>query len=280
MICNRARERPTGERASKWWWIAGDRVQIDHTSVVVARVAHAICAVCAVPSGLVSIGYRRRRSFPSACPALTHGCSSMLLFILRHGQAHERPPSPHGSDRDRELTDLGRRQARFIGDLLGQLILVRELHTLASSATRAQQTAACVAEEFTSTPHRLAPPVDTLDELMVDRPVRLAVEKVEEALRAAAGELCQTSAASRTHPNARALLIVGHNPQLTELVFSLRQHASISRTNWPVLPNDPERFEGLRTGEMAAFDVTSVTSDDWRTWRWSTFGTIRLLDEN
>jgi phosphohistidine phosphatase SixA len=210
----------------------------------------------------------------------------MLLLILRHGQAHDRPPPAHanadgGSDHHRELTDLGRQQARFIGGLLAAHARARPARVLVSSATRARQTAEAVLHDAAAVKLTL----EFCDELLVDRPPDLALELIERTLSEMAG-----SAAPR---EAQSLLVVGHNPQLTEVVFTLARaatgrvssephHAGAARASMSdaaILPpptRSLERFDGLRTGEMAVFNVEPPI--DGSAMRCSAMGTYRLAE--
>lgn len=205
----------------------------------------------------------------------------MHLLILRHGQAHDRPPAPGGCDHDRELTDLGRRQARFIGGLLAAHASARLARVLVSPATRARQTAEVVLHDAATVQLTL----EFCDELLVDRPPDLALELIERTLSEMAG-----SAAPR---ESQSLLVVGHNPQLTDVVFTLARaatghvssephHAGAARASMSELAILPppsrslERFDGLRTGEMAAFNVEPAI--DGSAMRCSAMGTFRLAD--
>ncbi len=148
----------------------------------------------------------------------------MLLYLLRHGKAERL--SATGADRDRALKGRGRRQATWIARAIAEGAgdgLARPHAILTSPVTRAIDTARLVAEVLELKP-RVAP------DLEVGLDVERAVELVE---RLAAG-------ASEVQPCA---MLVGHNPQLSELVVALT-----ARTQ-----------DDLRTGEAALIDL----GDDW-----------------
>ena len=118
----------------------------------------------------------------------------MKLYLLRHGDAEN--VSPHG-DRGRELTEVGRDQAKTAGRYL------KNLHpgvVLISTFERAKQTLdimhreSCwaILREFVSLD--VAPGGD-IDELMVE------VNAYKE----------------------ESILIVGHNPQLSNLLYNITE---------------------------------------------------------
>jgi phosphohistidine phosphatase len=69
----------------------------------------------------------------------------MLLLLIRHAHAGDRDPAKWPDDRDRPLTDKGRKTQRMMARLLERLDLVPDL-VLASPWKRAAQTAAVLAE--------------------------------------------------------------------------------------------------------------------------------------
>lgn len=135
----------------------------------------------------------------------------MRLVIVRHGKAKAEAPTGH--DFDRELRPRGLRQAAYLAERLGA-IEPRLERVIASQAERAWQTAGVIADG-------LGLPVEADERLLVDEPV----SGVLEMLRGA-----------RT---ARAMAIVGHNPQLGMLVAVLgggpMSAASAVRTGEAVL---------------------------------------------
>jgi len=116
------------------------------------------------------------------------------LLVLRHGKAaHEEA----GSDRDRPLTEPGKRSAELVGDLLREDDL-RPDRVISSSAERARDTARRVAAAA-----KFRGSIDELDELYLAEP-----EAYIKAVRRLAGD-------------AERVLWVGHNPGLEALVLIL-----------------------------------------------------------
>jgi phosphohistidine phosphatase len=140
----------------------------------------------------------------------------MLLVILRHGKAEK--DSPTGRDSDRPLTKRGRRQAEHIGKLLAhpQAPLERPTTILSSRAERAKHTATLVAEALGTT-------VTFEDTLSLGNPTKDALALI--------AKLAQHN---------KPTLIVGHNPQLEDLVAALTGDET-----------------GIATGELAAIDIHS-----------------------
>jgi phosphohistidine phosphatase len=127
----------------------------------------------------------------------------MRLFLLRHGTAEER--NPDGSDRpDRRLVDKGAEQARLAGLLLRHL--GRLDRVLSSPYARARETAQVALEAFGA-----APELQLCDALEPSATVDAALSAVVE------------SAA----PNQR-VLVVGHEPLLTEIAAELIGDAAAS----------------------------------------------------
>jgi phosphohistidine phosphatase len=71
----------------------------------------------------------------------------MLLLLVRHAHAGDRDPDQWPDDRDRPLTDKGRKTQRRVSRALGKLSLT-PTHVLTSPWTRAAQTAGILAEEL------------------------------------------------------------------------------------------------------------------------------------
>ena len=116
------------------------------------------------------------------------------LLILRHGKATQ---DDAGSDRDRPLTQRGKRAAEGVGHVLRDDDLVPD-RVISSSAERASDTArrAAAAAKFDG-------PIDELDELYLAEP-----EAYIKAVRRLAGD-------------AERVLLVGHNPGLEALALIL-----------------------------------------------------------
>src|SRR5262245_10608763 len=139
----------------------------------------------------------------------------MILLVLRHAKAEK--DSPSGRDFDRPLAPKGLRQVTFLSGRLregGKPPLARPQVIAASAATRARQTAEGVAEA-------LALPVTFEEALKPDRPVEQALELVRKLAE-----------------GGQPALIVGHNPQLEDLLEVL----AVADTE-------------LRTGELVVLDV-------------------------
>jgi phosphohistidine phosphatase len=115
------------------------------------------------------------------------------LIIVRHARAAQQPPGG-GPDRLRPLTDRGEADIRAAARRMVQAGIVADL-IVSSPATRTDGTARIVA-----------------DALRVDP---AAIDYAPEAYNASLGDLLDVIAG--TDPDVRRLLIVGHNPGLSEL---------------------------------------------------------------
>jgi phosphohistidine phosphatase len=120
----------------------------------------------------------------------------MMLYFLRHGPAGDRE-TWQGSDRDRPLTAEGKkriaREAKAIADLdLGIHLVVT------SPLVRARQTAQIVVDEL-----------DLRDALVEDERVGLgfSAEQLGDILR--------------DHPKVSALMLVGHDPSMSQTIGTL-----------------------------------------------------------
>ncbi len=116
------------------------------------------------------------------------------LLILRHGKAAQ---EESGSDRDRALTEHGKRAAELVGHLLRDDDLVPD-RIISSHAERARDTARRVAAAA-----NFGGVIDELAELYLAEP-----EAYIKAVREWAGE-------------AERVLLVGHNPGLEALALIL-----------------------------------------------------------
>jgi phosphohistidine phosphatase len=116
------------------------------------------------------------------------------LLVLRHGKAAQEEA---GSDRDRPLTQRGKRSAEVVGHLLRDDDLIPD-RIISSSAERARDTARRVAAAA-----KFGGVIDELDELYLAEP---------EAY---------ITAVSRLGGNAERVLVVGHNPGLEALALIL-----------------------------------------------------------
>jgi phosphohistidine phosphatase len=126
----------------------------------------------------------------------------MTLYFLRHGPAGD-PGTWQGSDHDRPLTPDGRkriaREAKTIAELeLGIQLIVT------SPLVRAQQTAQIVVDEL-----------DLRDALLVDERVGLGFS------------LGRLTDVLRDHPGVDALMLVGHEPSMSQTIGELIGGADI-----------------------------------------------------
>ena len=136
----------------------------------------------------------------------------MRCILVRHGKAERSAPS--GLDSDRALAPRGVRQAEFLGREFasGPPSLI-----LASRYERAIHTARVIGDATGA-------PVQSAPVLEVGHPCSAVVDLI-------------SAQASRA-----PLMLVGHNPQLSELVWLLTRGA-------------PPEESGLRTGEALLLDV-------------------------
>ena len=158
------------------------------------------------------------------------------LWILRHAKASDAPRG--GSDRDRPLTDRGRRDAESLGDALvaerspfaTQGLLSPDV-ALCSSAVRTVETAELVLS-------RLSPQMslDSYSSLYGAEPdtVLLYLREVDES--------------------ARSVLVVGHNPTVFRLIWNLLAEGSVDRIRLEEL--------GFPTSALAIVDLAIERWED------------------
>ncbi|MEM1072050.1 MAG: histidine phosphatase family protein [Planctomycetota bacterium] len=114
-----------------------------------------------------------------------------MVAVVRHGKAE--PDSETGLDRDRPLRPKGEAQSRWLGERLADMLEPRGTPiVVASPARRADETARLIAEV-------LGVEVAYDDRLMVDAPASGVLDLIA------------------SHA-ATALVLVGHNPQVSRLV--------------------------------------------------------------
>jgi len=148
------------------------------------------------------------------------------LLLLRHAKAERSQPG--GRDEDRVLTDRGRRDASRIGSYMARHAFIPG-RALVSPAARTRETWELLAAGLGT-----APPVD-FDERLYNALPHSILQTVKE-----------------TAADVGALLTIGHNPGLQELVAML------------VASGDIDARE--RLGEdypTSALAVISFASDDW-----------------
>jgi phosphohistidine phosphatase len=147
------------------------------------------------------------------------------LLLLRHAKTERAAPSE--SDRDRELTARGRADAPIIGAYMVRHRLVPDL-VLVSPATRALETWVLVAASFAKEPRGVKN----------ERIYNAGPETLAGLIREA-GE-------------ARALLVVGHNPGLQDLAVQL------------IASGDRQAREGLSEKlPTSGLVVIEFAFDDW-----------------
>lgn len=121
----------------------------------------------------------------------------MRLYICRHGKAH--PDSATGRDFDRELNERGRAQVDYLAQALAEEPPRAPL-VIASPYVRTQQTAAPIAES-------LEADLCNDERLAVDAGLHGMLNIIQHQVQ-------------RSMP---ALVLVGHNPDLSQLVGVLLQ---------------------------------------------------------
>lgn len=138
----------------------------------------------------------------------------MRCIIVRHGKAE--PSSESGQDQDRVLRPRGRRQAQFLArqfsdpDRRPALILTSRFERAFATANVIQKAAGC--------------PLQKVPELEAGSPCSAAVELIAR------------------HRSQAPLMLVGHNPQLAQLV-------------WVLIHGLPAQEEDLRTGEAVELEL-------------------------
>ena len=125
------------------------------------------------------------------------------ILILRHAKAE--PAADGKRDFQRPLTDKGREDARAVARNLAKLDLVPDL-VLASAAPRAAQTADGAVQALPAKAGRAAR-------------VGASGRKSQVALRRLARAV--DGAHPQSPPQTETLLVVGHNPELDDLVLAL-----------------------------------------------------------
>jgi phosphohistidine phosphatase len=140
----------------------------------------------------------------------------MLLYIVRHGKAEADAPTGH--DADRRLTDRGRSQAEHLADrLAGSAEPPAMIYS--SGHTRAWSTASIIAAALGVSPSRHTA-------LELGHTSSAAVDLIAEL---------------RLGDDSRAVMLVGHNPQLERLAGVLLGGPAATRLE-------------LRTGQMLVMD--------------------------
>lgn len=142
------------------------------------------------------------------------------LFILRHGEAQASSP---GGDKARTLTERGRADSARVGQRLAQLVVKPDL-VLTSDADRARRTAEIGAEA-----------AGYIGEIRLEP--RLYAAWLDELLAFVRG----------LPDDAECVVLVGHNPGLTDLC------AALSREGTPAYT--------LRTASLAHFELDATS---WR----------------
>jgi phosphohistidine phosphatase SixA len=150
----------------------------------------------------------------------------MRVYIVRHGKAEDAasgvPVNASARERDfaRELLELGREQAAYLGRTFGAM-QPRPGVIVASRYPRAITTARIIQEHLGS-------PLRTDSRLEVDHPVAEALAVLAEEFKGATSDL----------------VLVAHNPQLSDLVATLCPDAALHEAM-------------LRTGECVVVELDS-----------------------
>ena len=148
---------------------------------------------------------------------------SLLLTLIRHGKAEK--DSLSGKDEDRQLKPRGVKQAHFLGNTLAALPAERRPDViLASPVTRAAETARIIAQ-------------------LARVPLKFHNQLSTSSNHHDVMELLLDQLAGDRH---RRIAIVGHNPTLEELVYTLCRDS-----RGTVRSAENVRFDAMRTG-MAA----------------------------
>lgn len=150
-------------------------------------------------------------------------------LIIRHAKTDW--SDPEIPDRERSLSEKGKRQACRMGHWLAEQQLIPDL-ILAAPDRRTQQTLARLTRHW---PH--LPPVEILDALYQPVPLSQLLARAEEAVR--------------SYEQARVIAMIGHTPQLESLLAYLTGEAHALSTcaiGHVLLPEKPlnglERHEG------------------------------------
>ena len=159
------------------------------------------------------------------------------LLICRHSKAEASRPAQ--SDRDRELTPAGKKDAEAVGEEIARRGMNPDL-ILASESTRTRQTTALIVERLSSTPE---------------------IAFLPELYSASAGDTLDVIA---THAaTAASILVVAHNPGLEELVSRMAGEDVRLRTSTvavletdPVLATENDPLRGLHLTEVFGPRVT------------------------
>jgi phosphohistidine phosphatase len=127
------------------------------------------------------------------------GVTPRTLIVLRHAKAAQAPGLP---DRERPLTERGEHDARRVGEALTGMDLRPDL-VLCSPSTRTRQTAELV--------------LSSADDVFALSSADIVFEPV--IYEAYSEELL--TLIRRSDPEARTLMLVGHNPGIHDLVQDL-----------------------------------------------------------
>ncbi len=138
----------------------------------------------------------------------------MVLYIIRHGKAKRESPS--GYDGDRELRDRGVNQAMWLGEQLAESDAAPTL-VVTSPLVRAHHTARLIADA-------------------IDCPL-----EIDDALSGGVDTAGPTALIEEHLGSTPVLALVGHNPQLELLTWSLLE--------------DDEEVDRLRTGEGVEIEI-------------------------
>jgi phosphohistidine phosphatase len=166
----------------------------------------------------------------------------MDIFLLRHGVAVERGTPGYNHDADRPLTDEGERKLRDIVQAMRRLGLEFDL-ILSSPYTRARQTAEIAADGL-----KLRKKLEFSETLIPEG----GTEELIELLK-------------RRRPKPDSVLLVGHEPYLSELISLL----VAGERGFPVV---------MKKGGLAKLEVDSLAPGRCAMLAWLlTPGQMRLM---
>jgi phosphohistidine phosphatase len=147
----------------------------------------------------------------------------MNLYILRHGIAAERGTPGFSNDADRPLTPKGERKLWQVAEAMEALGLCFDV-ILTSPFVRARQTADIVAEAFNARKW-----IETADSLTPSGSAKALIDRI-----------------NRLKPPPEDVLLVGHEPYLSELISLL-------------VTGDSKMSLALKKGGLCKLEVARLT---------------------
>jgi len=166
--------------------------------------------------------------------------ASHHIVVVRHGKAEKSAQGSTQRDYDRQLTERGRADSREAGALLGRALgePTGRVVALVSSAARA---------------------VETWQEIAPSLPDLVEVDVRDDLYQAGVDDLLALMAA--TAENVTAVLVVGHDPTMSQAVSTLAGGECELKTaavaalsydgSWDAIGPDTCRLEGLDVGRAS-----------------------------